>query len=935
MGTAFSFPDRFGEEGGATGFDPKSFMALPALFDGEDYKKGFTITFWVYINEDYKRREGWRPWGDADATYRSFFALTHQESVLGFAHRGDRALLDRYVVRDDGTVKNYPIWFWDPVNFTSRQGWYMVALSYATNHMRCFLFYPDGEMAYAMHYFGIQDLSSATQWGIGSLDLPHTQMLDDFKVYEKTLEKEEVRTLYSMEAPPRGMYRIETVNYPSSYVQTLNKAVDVNQSLSGQSLSMGREFTSQWVFEHMPNTVNGYHIRMGYTDYYLVGSAKAGTHVMTGQKADSDGWIVTPSDNGTFHIRSLGTPDLYWKILVEDGVLRVRLDRMDVAKADFYKWKLSLLKTAKELQDNGVLLNVPYTLVDDHNTVFTVQPHMPFVAPQTELFTGRESISLRNEFIFKNAYDNAVYIEHAELTETRMAVKNNAFGENAQVVIAKWTGLQRFKHQFLIEKLSPYGRKCRIVPVYDQDRCVSGVADPISSDIRTQKISTGNLPSQQWQLYEAPYKHVAPAKEVYQLDPGLYKISTSQPGNLSLCPAPFAWTANTPLNIWEYNKEWECCFYWFLDYERLPDGTPVRDGTYTIQLMGTDKLLAGTLDDAVKSGSQLYLTDMHDNPLDNKWFFKPMDDGSKTYVIQSASDPRLMMHCVGGGRAMGTKIDIADFPAAGDKSAWQWKIERANVPAPIPPGVYKIRPTYYMECAVRTHGDGVKPSNALEIARPTPTGTFDWHIIVNPDHTYMLKLHGTDEQLYISTNYHSLTSGATLMVYAYDPNYAHTYKWMVRPAVLPDSYTIVGVPHPTEQYWHTYESRFFPGTLMEARDFLTLTAESFYWTFQKVSGNSDSDWQTLETRSDEEPPFIEANSNIVYKIGKGEVRILANRPIESVTLVDMAGRTVSVQRFDADAVVTEVHCNPSTPFFGVIETRLASGEVQHKKVIVP
>lgn len=371
-----------------------------------------------------------------------------------------------------------------------------------------------------------------------------------------------------------------------------------------------------------------------------------------------------------------------------------------------------------------------------------------------------------------------------------------------------------------------------------------------------------------------------PAKEVYQLDPGLYKISTSQPGNLALCPAPFAWTTNTPLNIWEYNKEWECCFYWFLDYERLPDGTPVRDGTYTMQLMGTDKLLAGTLDDAVKSGSQLYLTNMHDNPLDNKWFFKPMDDGSKTYVIQSASDPRLMMHCVGGGRAMGTK-------------------------------------------------------NALEIARPTPTGTFDWHVIVNPDHTYMLKLHGTDEQLYISTNYHSLTSGATLMVHAYDPNYAHTYKWMVRPAVLPDSYTIVGVPHPTEQYWHTYESRFFPGTLMEARDFLTLTAESFYWTFQKVSGNSESDWQSLETRSDEEPPFIEANSNIVYKIGKGEVRILANRPIEAVTLVDMAGRTVSVQRYDADAEVTEVHCNPSSPFFGVIETRLVSGEVQHKKVNVP
>lgn len=66
--------------------------------------------------------------------------------MLGFYHKGDRAVIDRYVLNKEADIENYGLWFWDPINFTNRLGWYQVFIVHRGNSMSLYLFEPYGRM---------------------------------------------------------------------------------------------------------------------------------------------------------------------------------------------------------------------------------------------------------------------------------------------------------------------------------------------------------------------------------------------------------------------------------------------------------------------------------------------------------------------------------------------------------------------------------------------------------------------------------------------------------------------------------------------------------------------------------------------------------------------------------------------------------------------
>lgn len=113
--------------------------------------------------------------------------------MLGFYHKGDRAVIDRYVLNKEADIENYGLWFWDPINFTNRLGWYQVFIVHRGNSMSLYLFEPYGRMEKALHYFGLQSLLQATQWGLGGTGTPQL-VLDDFKVYNQALTEEQVKS---------------------------------------------------------------------------------------------------------------------------------------------------------------------------------------------------------------------------------------------------------------------------------------------------------------------------------------------------------------------------------------------------------------------------------------------------------------------------------------------------------------------------------------------------------------------------------------------------------------------------------------------------------------------------------------------------------------------------------------------------------------------
>lgn len=200
--------DRFGQREGAIKFDGHAYIKTPGFFEGSDISNGYTISLWIYIEKEYHKNQGYLPWSGLDTYSQAFFAGTlsnghYANTLLGFTRHGDRAVIDRYVEDlSNRSIKDWGIWFWDPVNFTDRIGWYHIVISYHPAQVYLYMFYPTGQMASGLYYFGLQDLSKANTWGLGGHRYTPFPCLDDVKIYDRPLERSEIMRLHAMEVSP-------------------------------------------------------------------------------------------------------------------------------------------------------------------------------------------------------------------------------------------------------------------------------------------------------------------------------------------------------------------------------------------------------------------------------------------------------------------------------------------------------------------------------------------------------------------------------------------------------------------------------------------------------------------------------------------------------------------------------------------------------------
>ena len=186
-GKVYSLTDRLGAKGKAIAFDKaNSYITIPMISaDGQVHDKA-TLTYWMYVAKDSIAQVFWAKGSDG-------------ELLLGMKKKGMRAVLDIY--HKDGQQKPLPDqqWMWSDSNFTEGEGWYFVAVTYSDEGTRFYLGTPKGKMTECYSAF-TPDWDLVTEICIGTVDdIPATGM-DDFKVYDVALSKEQVSALYHSES---------------------------------------------------------------------------------------------------------------------------------------------------------------------------------------------------------------------------------------------------------------------------------------------------------------------------------------------------------------------------------------------------------------------------------------------------------------------------------------------------------------------------------------------------------------------------------------------------------------------------------------------------------------------------------------------------------------------------------------------------------------
>lgn len=407
-GAMSPYTDRFGRANNAMQLLKKSYISTPNFFEGSSYSNGYSISFWINIPDSVHKKTGVIPWAESDPVQRIFYATDAQKkAMIGFYYRGDRAVVDRYVVNSKtGDFGSYGLWYWDPINFTDRIGWYQIFIVQQTNKATIYLFSPDGRMEYALHYMGLQNLSSTAYWGIGGEDNDVPCIIDDFKVYSQALSKDQVITLNSLESVPNGMYTVTSAYNTNQFWQTASKSTSLGALVNiHEDETEGSELTKQWVFEPDLTKYNVCKIRMAYTNHYLSAPDVSTGEDVTIDLADANvNWNLETTGDGYYYIRSTKRPELYLKSVAQpfSTVRILRTAVYNSSEAPLYKWRLNHLKFMYDLTKNLFNPNMGYEMVASKNTVYGPVPVRPFTKDSSPLQVNRDDYtSLSNHYTFK------------------------------------------------------------------------------------------------------------------------------------------------------------------------------------------------------------------------------------------------------------------------------------------------------------------------------------------------------------------------------------------------------------------------------------------------------------------------------------------------------------------------------------------------------
>lgn len=186
-GKVYSLTDRFGAKGKAIAFDKaNSYITIPVTSVDGQVRDEATLTYWMYVAKDSIAQTFWAKGSDG-------------ELLLGMKKKGMRAVLDIY--HKDGRQKPLPDqqWMWSDSNFAEGEGWYFVAVTYSDEGTRFYLGTPKGKMTECYSAF-IPDWNLITEICIGTVDDIPAAGMDDFKVYDVALSKEQVSALYHSES---------------------------------------------------------------------------------------------------------------------------------------------------------------------------------------------------------------------------------------------------------------------------------------------------------------------------------------------------------------------------------------------------------------------------------------------------------------------------------------------------------------------------------------------------------------------------------------------------------------------------------------------------------------------------------------------------------------------------------------------------------------
>ena len=804
-GTVYNHQDRYGHGAGAMQFADNAYISIPSPVSDFDYQNtGYTVSFWTYIDENLYKQFGKTPWKDSDPVVRAYYALNDTDHVIltGCHRRGDRMILDRYTSDTDHKFKNWGIWLWDPVNFTQRLGWYHIVLSYEPTRTFIYVFYPDGQMVSSAHYMGIQNYSVATHWGIGNSS-GKSLILDAFSVYQGAASETDARDIHAREMLPNGMYKISLAANSQNYVHTVGNGTE-GSTLLEVSGPVNNRHVYKWVITPVPGKANVYTIRMAYEDQYihLAGhQARPSTKVELFEYQPSYAayyeWFIDSSGDGFFYIRSNADRSKYLHTLSHSSASGARLEIQEYSEqhARTYKWKLHLLKTKYEIDEKSVAIDSPYEVILSDNTFLGMMPDTPIQGAETTLRTNRGPYpSLLTYWWFLPGKDDSYKIYNASHMSYDLHPKTRTIAAGTEVQALKYESAFDKYFSYVLEKPNKYGRRFYFKQALNQDLLVTANGTASGDKLYLQENGAGKF--NQWALFKS-YKPGA-NKELYDLQPGIYRIATLADSKKAVTTRGNPWVTTSDILIGSTASSMYTSYSWIVDYERDSNGNPVLDGTYTIQMFATDKLYWHTKSHTLGNSARLELYHLDRDHLDvQKWFIKPTRAGDGSYFIQCAGNPAFYVHLANHSSESNTQLELWPYDSA-HAETFKWSFQPVSIIAPFATDIQKVASQKDKTKYLHVKGRTVSDAQPLEIW-PYQTGHdpfYQWRFVKNEDNTYFIQ--NVASKLYMHPKGHSTQNGTRLEQLKYDASYAPYYKWIVTPGSQANSYKIVNVADPTK-----------------------------------------------------------------------------------------------------------------------------------------
>lgn len=825
-GPASNFTDRFGNTTGAMDFGTNTYINTPDFFAGSDFRNGFTISFWTFIDQNISKNQGLRPWADDDPTFQAFYARSGSNAshttLLGFQRIRDRAVINRYTFDQSHLTRDWGVWLWDPVNFTNRIGWYQIVLVYERAKMTTYVFYPNGQSESMSHYFRLQELPNVTSWGLGNINPGNSfsfRVLDDFKIFANSLSRDQVRRLYSQEAVPGGMYRVSNAANESQFMHTVGRNVNPGARLELLNAS-NTELTApyQWVFEPVSGQPNVFRIRMGYTDnsfVHLVGRSTANntsveTLAFNPSFASFYQWFVEPAANGTFYIRSNANRNMYLHPAGRSTANGTSLEILNLNPFfdQFYRWRLNLLKTQFELNDAS-LQTTAHLIVPSFNTFLENQPQNTNVTNADPIKIGRESNPnpVFSSWQVTKSIDDSYQVGTTNTNDRfwHLFQGNVSNGNSVQVLNMGGNNPNIFRWVFDRDVINRFGRRYEVRPALNQNLALQSDANaPLrqNSNLFIRQRPTQNQDGLSWQLF--PFRNSPPVnKQVYRIEPGIYRISSQANHSLFLATQSFSANNSARLSIQNFSQERFTNFYWDIDFERDDHGIPVRDGAYLIKLFGTDNRCIHTVGNSLNNSTDLEILGLNRVHMGTyKMFIEPAGGGN--YWLRLAGNRDLYMHLWGNNTGANTTVEVLQFNN-NFANTYGWRFERINIEAPLATGRYRLalaattNPQRFLHTRGRSNNNGAR----LEIL------TFEqafaphylWTFTLQTDNTYTIQRDNFDNR-YVHPVGRSVGDGTRLEILEFNNDHARLYKWILERGTTLNSFRFRLVDFPG-RFMHT------------------------------------------------------------------------------------------------------------------------------------